>query len=71
MWQLSSFWYRFKLECRSGGNKLANVRRFFLNFEIGRGLLKPLSIYNKLNHVNFSGKKNTMKLSVVVDSLRI
>ena len=40
----------FLRECRSGGNKLSNVRRF-INLRSGEGL----TFFNKDNGANFSG----------------
>ena len=52
-------------ECRSGGNKLSNVRSFIILLS-GEGLTS--FIIN--NRTNFFGEKSTMKLSEVSVSLR-
>ena len=52
-------------ECRSGGNKLLNVRNFII-FWSGEGLTS----FSIKNRTDLFGEKSTMKLSVVSVSLR-
>ena len=51
-WQPSSFYYEFQRECRSGGNKLSNVRSFSI-LQSGEGSTS----FNNDNSANFSGEK--------------
>ena len=52
-------------ECRSGGNKLTDVRSFII-LRSGEGLTS----FSINNRTSFFGEKRTMKLSVVSVSLR-
>ena len=51
-WQQSSLYYEFKRECRSGGNKLSNVRSFTI-LRSGEGSAS----FNNENSSIFSGEK--------------
>ena len=54
-----SFYYEFNRECRSGGNKLTNVRSLIILLP-GEGLTS-FSIYNC---TNFFGEKKKIKLKL-------